>query len=187
VSGGEPASAAPSRRQLLASAGAGAAALALAACGGAHNHVETTVPVASADLVHLAALLDLEHKTVAAYEAGIPLLDSDSAKTAGVFLGQELSHAGELSGLIKKAGGTPARARLYDLGNPRSAGDVLALLHELEAAQLAAYLRTIPKLSAGPTRAALAAVCANDAQHLAVMRQRLGLAPAPQALVTGRE
>jgi hypothetical protein len=167
---------------------AAAAAVTLPGCGGpTHHHPKTPTRVASGDVAVLTSLLAIERKTIAAYEAGIPLLDSDSAKTAGVFLGQELSHAGELSGLIKKAGGTPARARLYDLGNPRSAGDVLALLHELEAAQLAAYLRTIPKLSAGPTRAALAAVCANDAQHLAVMRQRLGLAPAPQALVTGRE
>jgi ferritin-like protein len=174
-----------SRRQLLG--GAGAAALALAGCGATHNHVKTTVPVASEDLVHLGALLDLEHKTVAAYEAGIPLLDAVSAKAASLFLGHELSHVGELSGLIKKAGGKPAHAGLYDLGHPRTSDEVLTLLHELEAAQLAAYLAAIPKLTAGPTRAALAAVCANDAQHLAVVRQRLGLSPAPQAFVTGRE
>ena len=42
---------------------------------------------------------------IAAYTASIPLLAPDAAEAAKRFLGQELSHAGELSGLIKQAGG----------------------------------------------------------------------------------
>jgi hypothetical protein len=94
---------------------------------------------------------------------------------------------GELSGLIKKAGGKPAHPPLYDLGHPQTSNDVLTLLHELETAQLSAYLRTIPQIANGKTRAALAAVFANDAQHVTVLRQQLGETPVAQAFVNGRQ
>jgi bacterioferritin (cytochrome b1) len=174
------------RRRLLAGAGAGAA-LWLAGCGRVANHVKTTVPVSSADLDHLSALLDAEQKTVAAYQAGIPLLDQALVKPAIQFLKEELSHVGELAGLIKKAGGKPAHPPLYDLGHPRTSNDVLTLLHDLERAQLSAYLSAIPQLSSGKTRAALAAVFANDAQHVTVLRQQLGTTPVAQAFVIGRQ
>jgi hypothetical protein len=62
---------------------------------------------------------------------------------------------------------------------------VLALLKRLEQAQLRAYLDAIPQLSGGKVRAAVAAIYANDAQHLALLRWQTGEAPAPAALVTG--
>ena len=176
----------PERRRLLAGAGAGAALL-LAGCGRVAIHVKTTVPVSSSDLEHLSALLDVEQKTVAAYQAGIPLLDQTLVKPAVQLLKQELSHVGELSGLIKKAGGKPAHPPLYDLGHPRTSDDVLSLLHELESAQLSAYLTAIPQLSDGKTRSTLAAVFANDAQHVTVLRQQLGRSPVAQAFVNGRQ
>ena len=52
---------------------------------------------------------------------------------------------------------------------------MLALLHRLERAQIAAYLDAIPQLSPGPVRAAVASILANDAQHLAVLRLTQGL------------
>ena len=118
--------------------------------------------------------------TVAAYTAGIPLL-APSARMAGQrFLTQELSHAGELSGLVRQAGGVAIKAREgYDLGHPRNGDDVLKLLHELERSQIAAYLQAIPKVSMASTRAALAAVMANDAQHISVLRSQLGRQPVP--------
>jgi len=145
--------------------------------------------VPSNDVGLLLALLDLEYETVAAYEAGIPLLDSASAVDAQQFLHHELSHAGEMSGLIKQAGikKPPGPRGAYDLGHPRTPGDVLALLHRLESAQLGAYLHAIPLLGSGPVRVAVASVFANDAQHIAVLREHLHRPPAPAAFVTGRE
>jgi hypothetical protein len=137
----------------------------------------------------LLGLLDLEYETVAAYEGGIPLLDSSSALVAEQFLRHEMSHAGELAGLLKQAGiKKPPSPRLaYDLGHPHTPAQVLALLHRLESAQLSAYLHAIPLLGPGPVRVALASVFANDAQHVAALRVALHRAPAPAAFVTGRE
>ncbi len=133
-------------------------------------------------------LLELEYKTIYAYEAGIPLLDPQTAVGPQQFLRQELSHAGELVGLIKKASGQlPKPHGAYALGQPRTEADVLALLHDLEAEQLTAYLRALPLVSDPGVRAGLAAVLANDAQHVAMLRSQLHRAPSPAAFVTGRE
>ena len=195
----EPAEADPaSRRGLLKAAGAGlagGAALMLAACGGSHSSssqataTSTSGPVPdSLDAALLNHLLDLEHLGVAAYTAGIPLLSPSGRKAGRLFLTQELSHAGELGGLVKQAGGKPHKGReTYNLGHPRTEEDVLRLLHKIERAQINAYLDAIPKVSLGSTRAALAAALANDAQHISVLRLSLGRRPIPTALVTGHE
>lgn len=168
-----------------------AATVLLSACGhsgGTPAHVSTSGPVAKGDVATLNGLLDLEHETIAAYEAGIPLLDQGNAKAATQFLRHELSHAGELSGLVKQAGGEPLKPRGdYNLGHPHDQDGVLALLHRLEQGQLAAYLHALAGLAAGTERAALAAIFANDAQHIAVLRARLHRSPAPSAFVSARE
>ncbi len=128
-------------------------------------------PVEQADLEILGALLDLERRTVAAYTAGMPLLRGSEAKMAKQFLYEELQHTGELLSLIKAAGGDdPARAASYSLGHPRDGQEVLALLHALERAQIAAYLHAIPRLKPAPVRAAAATILASDAQHIAILR-----------------
>lgn len=188
-----------SRRWLLRGAGAaagGAAALLIAACGGSGKVAAQTGTTTSAttpqfhsrDIDLLNHLLELEHITVAAYTAGIPLLAPAGRMAGQRFLTQELSHAGEVSGLVRQAGGVAVKAREgYDLGDPRNGDDVLRLLHELERSQIAAYLQAIPKISLASTRAALASVMANDAQHISVLRSQLGRQPVPSALVTGHE
>jgi bacterioferritin (cytochrome b1) len=183
-----------SRRWLLRGAGAsagGVAAILIAACGGSHHvsaQTTTTPPVESRDVELLNHLLDLEHLGIAAYTAGIPLLSPAGRMVGQSFLTQEISHAGELAGLVGQAGGLPNKAKpSYDLGHPRTGDDVLKLLHEIERSQISAYLQAIPKLSMPPTRAAAAAVLANDAQHIAVLRSQLGRQAAPAALVNGHE
>ena len=190
-----PEAAGASRRRLLQAAAAATAGLGIAGCGGPtdtarkfHIPIPNHVPIA--DLGPLGRLLYLEYATVAAYEAGIPLLDEATQKTAEQFLRHELAHAGDIGGLIKnatKAKKPPQPGVRYPLGHPRTTGQVLDLLCRLERAQLSAYLWAIPRLSAGPVRAAAAAIFANDAQHLSLLRLRLGQPPAPAAFVTGRE
>ena len=178
-----------SRRQLFTSAVA--AGFVLAGCGHSgslHSRVKDVGAVAPADVRTLNRLLDLEHLMIAAYTASIPLLAPDAAEAAKRFLGQELSHAGELSGLVKQAGGKPHKPMAsYDLGSPGGSVQVLALLHRIERAQLAAYVEVLPTLSQPKVRAATAAVMANDAQHVSVLRAKLGLSPLPSPFVTGRE
>jgi hypothetical protein len=187
-----PGAAARSRRALLRTSGAGlGAALVLGACGkNSHQPDVHKLPpeLRRADVELLNRALDLENKAIAAYTAGIPLLDGRAHAAAKNFLSQELSHAGELSGLIKQAGGkaNPPKPS-YDLGQPNNRTDVLRLLHELERAEIAGYLAALPYVSPGPVRAALAAILANDAQHVTVLRLRLGVDPLPGAFVTGSE
>jgi hypothetical protein len=179
------------RRDALAATGAalaGTAGLAVSGCGGPkHPHPKSVANVASPDVKLLLGLLAAEQKTIAAYEAGIPLLSKPAAKDAGQFLGQEESHAGELIGLLKKANVPAPTPGVYNLGHPRTERQVLELLERLENAQLDIYLSTIPKLSAGPLRAAAAAIFANDAQHVMYLRVRLHKPPAPAAFVVARQ
>jgi Ferritin-like domain len=185
-----------SRRTLLTGAGATlitAGALALVGCGANAKTGQKAVkqagqPVQRADLALLNSLIDLERHTVAAYTAGIPLLPRAEAKVAQQFLSHELQHTGELLSLIKAAGGPPPpRQASYDLGHPTNARQVLELLHGLERAQLNAYLYAIPRLSPAPLRAAAATILSNDSQHIAILRQSLGMVPVPSPFVTGRE
>jgi Ferritin-like domain len=182
-----------SRRQMLIAAGGGLAASAtlLAGC---HGKAPLRVKVSGqgkvdpADVPILNALLDLERHTVAAYAAGIPLLTGEAAKAAKQFLAQELAHEVALTDLITEAKQKPAKARAsYDLGHPQNAEQVLALLHRLERAQLSAYTSMIPNLIPGRVRSTVAAIYANDAQHLTVLRAAIGLDPVPSAFASGAE
>lgn len=189
-----PRAAGGTRRALLRTGGAGFAAggaILLGACGGrgSRPRVDTIpLPARAADVELLNQALEREHKAIAAYTAVIPLLSGGAQTAAMHFLDQELSHAGELSGLVKQAGGTAGKpAPSYDLGRPRTHQDLLGLLHTLEREQIVGYLHAIPILSPGPVRAALAAILGNDAQHVSVLRLALGLDPAPSPFVTGAE
>ena len=182
-----------SRRSVLGVAGGGVAAgLVLAGCAGKRHslkaQVKKIVHVPARDVPWLNSLLGLEYRTIAAYEAGIPLLDPDTAKLAELFLHQELDHAGELRGLLKKAKALPIEPPADSgLGHPRSPEEVLRLAHRLELQQLDGYLAALPQLSDGAVRAALASMFANDAQHVAIIRVQLHRPPAPAAFVTGRD
>jgi hypothetical protein len=184
------------RRTFLRGAGAGVilpAAL-LGGCGrtGVGQYPSTphelSPEVVARDVGLLNHALDVEHKAIAAYTAGIPLL-SRFGRTAGrQALRQDLAHAAELTVLVRLAhakGHDPAPS--YDLGHPRTEREVLRLLHEVEGAQIATYLDIIPKLSAGFVRATVASILASDAQHLSVLRTQLGEPAVPAALVTAGE
>ncbi len=172
----------PSRRTLLGVTAISAAVL--GGCGGRPRHLRPAVPAQEPPLVQaLLGALDLERQTIAAYAAAVPLLGHRAGRAAQRFLGLELSHAAEIAGLIAQAGVRPPKdATAYDLGHPRSAGDVLKLLHDLEARQLALYLDLVPRASDGKVRAALSAVLGSDAQHLAVLATLRGENPIPSPL-----
>jgi hypothetical protein len=184
--------AASSRRSFIAGTGValGGAATALAGCGhragpALRGNRKLTPVVARSDIQVLNAILPLEYRAIAAYTAGIPLLTGHSAKAAKHFLDQELTHAGEMQGLVHEAHGKwPMPPPSYDLGHPVSEREVLVLLYEVERTMLGAYLEAVPRLSPGRVRAAIASLFANDAQHISVVRLALGRPPAPSPLVT---
>jgi bacterioferritin (cytochrome b1) len=183
------------RRRLvrIACGGIGAlAAIGLAACGSSSKSKSasgtttstTSSTAASPDVPILNSALELEHMAIVAYTAATPLLSGTTHLAAQRFLSQELAHAGELAGLVKQAGGDPSKPRAsYDLGSPQTTEDVLALLHRIEQAQLALYSQSIPLLSKPSSRAAVAAIFGNDAQHASVIALALGADPVPSAFV----
>jgi hypothetical protein len=186
---GPPGSGTRSRRQAIAALAAGGGGLLLAGCGShtLRSRVKTGAKVAPGDVDVLNRLLEVEYHAIAAYTAGIPFLSRPERKAAKQFLGQEVTHASTLAGLIKQAGGKAVKSNAsYDLGQPRPV-EILALLQELEAQQLAAYIQMIPQLTRGKLRSTAAAMMANDAQHLAVIRQQRGQSPIPSPFATGRE
>ena len=180
-----------SRRGLLRAAGAGVAGVIVAGCGGGSSlkaQVGGAQPVLHSDVEMLNHLLDLEHWAIAAYTAATPLLPPATVKAGQLFLNDELSHAGDLAGLVRAAGGKPIKPRpSYPLGHPRGSGEVLGVLHTVEQALITAYLDAIPRLRPGTVKQQVASIFANDAQHLAVVRAALHLPAVPSAFVTGRD
>jgi bacterioferritin (cytochrome b1) len=192
-----------SRRAFLRASGvtiAGGSAVFLGACGGggaggggrqssvgaAAGSLEPTAIRADIDILNNA--LDLEHAVIAAYTAGIPLLTGRAHAAGRQFLGQEFSHAAELSSVVARAGGRPNQPQpSYNLGRPRHEADVLRLLHMLEQTTIGAYIDAIPKLSPGSLRATVASILATEAEHVSVLRTELGMPAVPAAFVTGSE
>jgi hypothetical protein len=175
----------------LRAAGAGAAGLVLAACGGGQSlkaQVNNSPPVLGTDVDVLNALLHLEHMAIYAYTAATPLLPASMSKAGGLFLNDELSHAGALAGWVRAAGGMPIKqAPSYAIGHPRTSQQVLDVLHGIENMQISAYLGAIARLAPGEVKQSIAAIMANDAQHVAVVRAGLGQPAVPSAFVTGKD
>ena len=180
-----------SRRAVLAGASAvlgGGVVASLAGCGAGAPKFRLPPQAQHGDVELLNGALALERYAIAAYTAGIPLLGRRSRKLAQAFLNDELAHAGELLGLLGEVRGMPIpRADSYDLGHPRSAAEVLDLLHRVERQQLTLYVDLIPRLTPGRVRAAVASILGSDAQHVSLLRVELDLSPAPSPFVTGRE
>lgn len=180
-----------SRRDVLVVAGLG---LLAAGCGASSvdptkTELRQLPPAARAGEVEtLNAGLAIENRLIAAYTAVIPMLSGFAMSAAQQFLGQEVSHAGELAGLVREAKAMPALpASSYDLGSPRNTAQALALLHSIEGTMIAFYLDAIPRLPPGLVRATLASILANEGQHVAVLRVAQGEDPVPSAFVTGTE
>lgn len=192
----------PTRRTFLRQAGAGllgvpALGSAFAACGGngddgitpsdADGTVLDALPdSAGGDAELLNRALATEHRAIAAYNAGSPLLEGRALAAAERFLGQERRHAARLRELVASLGATADGPRpSYDFGRPDRASDVLRLLQEVERGSIAVYNEIVPRLVDPLLRETAASIAANEAEHLAVVRGLLGRWPVPTAFVTG--
>jgi Ferritin-like domain len=175
-----------SRRQLLSGASAAGAGVVLAGCGSSQLASGIDPGVLQSEVATLNRLIAVEYDAVAAYVAAIPLLTGTDALYAKQFLSQDLSHIEDLAAFVRKTGNKPvASNQIYQLGHPKSRAQLLAVLHHVEQVTLRAYLRAIPTLTPGAVKATAASIFANDAQHAGLLRGRLGLAPVPEAVVTG--
>jgi hypothetical protein len=185
-----------SRRGLLrGSLAAGLAvvgAVGVAGCGSTHaakpDHHLLPARARRHDVKLLNEALALEQRTIAAYTAAGPLLSRQGQKVAGWFLGQELLHAGQVRSLITQLAGTSHNPlNHYDFGQAPGRRQLLELLYSLEQEQIAKYLSITPLLSSGFVRQGVAAVVANDAQHVYVLRAQLGRPALPGPLLTASE
>ncbi len=134
----------------------------------------------------LTAALELERRTVDAYVACIPLLSTDNAKAAALWMSAELQHTGALIGLIFQAGAkAQPRANSYDIGPvPSNQAQALARLASFEQLQISYYLKIIARLQLATARATVASILSSDAQHLALLRLVQGQPAVPSAFVT---
>lgn len=144
-----------------------------------------------ADVIERA--VGLEQDAVFAYRAAAHTGKLGSVtRVASLFAEQEQEHADALTRALAGLGGKPP-------AKPESAGDVpgleraaagsarelLTFAVELETMAVKAYYEAHGKLRNPRLISTSAAIMANEAQHLVVLRQALGRNPSPDAFVTG--
>jgi rubrerythrin len=141
----------------------------------------------------LKAAIGMEQAAEFAYTA-----IADSGKlgrldpVARLFAQQEQEHAGALTRALRDRGGSPPAKPMSAEDVPGlveatagSAREVMAFAGELETAAVAAYYNALAKLEAPELLSMAASIMANEAQHLAVLRESLGRVAVPEAFVTG--
>ena len=132
-------------------------------------------------------LLALERRSVAIYER---LARSDLGGRAGaaakLFAGQERRHVEALSLALRTMGAFPPPEPPQAQGPGGQRRELIRFAVELEMECIRAYYEAHVTLQTPARLATAAGVIANDAQHLAVLRQLLDREPSPVAFVTGR-
>jgi len=163
----------------------------LAACGrGERDTNAATAPEAKeADAEILNEILARQLGVVAAYPQAMSVLDVRTLALLRKFRAQEGEHA---DGIVKALRGlneeAEARPEEINAGPLRTRGDRLRFVYEMESATIDAELSAIARLESPGARTLLATTLANQAQHLAIIRQLLGARPVktvPEAFVTG--
>lgn len=174
------------RRALLLAAVASGLAASLVACGGNGG---SSAADPKADAAVLNQILGRQIAAVAAYGEALPALRGTVLEMARSFRAQEQEHVDAttktLRGLEQPA--EPA-SETIEAGELQSAGDALDFLYRLESATIDAELNAVGKLTIGWPRPLIAAMAANQAQRLVLIRRALGAGPLeliPEAFETG--
>lgn len=174
------------RRALLLAAVAAGLGAGLVACGGNSGN---SAADPKADAAVLNQILGRQIAAVGAYGEALPALRGAELAMARRFRAQEQEHVDAttktLRGLEQAA--EPA-SETIDAGELRSAGDALDFLYRLESATIDAELNAVGKLTIGWPRPLIAAMAANQAQRLLLIRRALGAGPLeliPEAFETG--
>lgn len=157
-----------------------------AACGSGGGD---TVTDKEADARVLNEILARQLAAVEAYGEALPALRGADLAVARRFRAQEQEHVDAttktLRGLDAEADPPSETIEAGDLATPE---DALRFLYELESATIDAELSAVGKLTVGWPRPLIAAMAANQAQRLVLIRRALGATPAetvPEAFETG--
>jgi hypothetical protein len=175
-------------RRALAGLAAAVAATAPAGCGGGGGTASSTTDV-QGDAVMLNQVLSRQAGAVAAYGGVLGGLSGRDLAIARRFRAQEQEH---VDAIVKALRGLGAKAEFepeaIDLGDLKTRADRLTFLYRLEAATIELELGAIANLTTAAPRTLLAATVADQAQHLALLRQALGVKPlgsVPEAFENG--
>jgi hypothetical protein len=165
-----------------------AVALALGGCGKS-GHGAATDSEKAADVEVLNTMLGQELTTVDAYRQVLPLLRGQGLVVTSQLRGQDQAHVDAVTKAIRGIGGeTDAEAAELEEPAPKTREDALLLAYEMENASLAEAFDATPHLQTSAPRMLAAALAASHAQHVATLRQLLGVdltASIPGAFETG--
>ena len=165
-------------------------ALPFAGCGKSGKGAATDSGKA-ADVELLDGLLSRELTLIDAYAGAAPALRGQVLAAAREFRGQSQAHVDAIEKAIRGLGGEAnAEAGALEPSAPRSRREALELLYGQENAALGLAVEVAPRLGTEAPITLAAALAANHAQHLAVLRQGLGASLAgavPAPLEDGSE
>jgi bacterioferritin (cytochrome b1) len=181
-----------SRRALLGGMAITGSALALEACG------EDAAPAApNPDIPPLNALLAAEYGAIAAYTAGIPILEmppvGDPLAANGPALSviatawraQHREHAAQLVAAITAIGGTPVAESSVTFTAPTgftgNVRNVMVLACNAEKAASIAYNQSVKSMSSASSRYLAANIEGSETQHFVILYTLLKQVVAPNA------
>lgn len=163
-----------------------ALALALGACGGGGGDSATDKP---ADVKVLNEILARQLAAVDAYGQALPQLRAGDRVLARRFRAQEQEHVDATTKTLRGLEGeADPPAETIEAGELKTPQDAMHFLYELESATIDAELSAVGKLTIGWPRPLIAAMAANQAQRLVLIRRALGAGPldlVPEAFETG--
>lgn len=173
------------RRALLLGAIVAALVISFAACGGSDDSAIDP----EADARVLNEVLARQLAAVEAYGEALPALRSAELAAAREFRAQEQEHVNATMKTLRglEAAADPP-AETIEADDLRSSREALSFLYEMESATIDAELSAVAKLTIAWPRPLVAAMAANQAQRLVLIRRALGAGPletVPQAFETG--
>jgi hypothetical protein len=174
------------RRALLLGAIATALATSFVGCGGGSG--DSAVDKAG-DVWVLNEILGRQLAAVEAYGAALPALEGADLAMARAFRAQEQEHVDATTKTLRGLEGeADPPAETIEAGELSTRADALGFLYELESATIDAELNAVAKLTIAWPRPLIAAMAANQAQRLVLIRRARGAPPletVPEAFETG--
>lgn len=150
----------------------------LGGCGGGGGGDSAVEAEKAADTEIVNAAIGQELTLIEAYRQGFRLLRGEDRAMARHFTAQEQEHVNGLTKLLRGLGGDyEGEATELDFSEIKTGRDFLVLAYELTSSQLTHYIDDVSNLATPAPRALAATMAANEAQHLVLLRQALGLGP----------
>jgi Ferritin-like domain len=165
-----------------------AAGVLVGGCGGKGNPAGEGEKERDAEILNVA--IGQELTLIDAYRHGSALLhDPELRAVMRRYVAQEQEHIDGLTMAMRGLGAkVEAEAEELDYSEVKTASDYLHFAYELTSKQLTRFLDDVIQLSTPSPQSYAASIAANEAQHLAVLRQALGadlLEAVPDAFDTG--